>query len=89
MIIHPVFADPITLTAIGTGLAGLAGAGTLAATLFAPKPKAPTAPTPAPPVLSPTGTQTSNAPQQGPSFLAAAVTPNTNQLSGSKTLLGQ
>lgn len=81
--------DPITLAALGAIGGGLAGAGSAAASIFGPKPKAPGMPAAAPPVQSPTGSQTSNTgTTQGPSFLAAAASPSAMQL-GSKSLLGQ
>jgi len=82
--------DPLTLAAIGAGVGGLAGVGTAVASALTPTPKVPTIPPAAPPVQSPTGTQTSNAANtSGPSFLAAAAQPTSSQTSGSKTLLGQ
>lgn len=82
--------DPISLTAIGTLIGGLAGAGSLAATALGPKPKTPSMPAAAPPVQNPIGSQTTNAQStQGPSFLAAAAAPAGNQTSGSRSLLGQ
>src|SRR6266566_2399675 len=88
MIHHLVLAiDPITAIAIGSGIAGLAGA---AAPLLASKPKAPplplTPPTPAP-ANQPQGSQTSSKAGM-PSFLAAAATPPQQNVGG-KTLLGQ
>ncbi len=81
--------DPITLAALGAIGGGLAGAGSAAASIFGPKPKAPGMPAAAPPVQSPVGSQTSNTgTTQGPSFLAAAASPSAMQL-GSKSLLGQ
>ena len=89
-------------SAIGTGISalgtagGLTAAGSLAAGgaavagALGNKPRTPTIPAQAPPVQNPIGSQTTNASQsQGPSFLAAAAAPNVNQLSGSKSLLGQ
>ena len=82
--------DPVTLTALGTILGGLGGAGAAAATIFGPKPKAPQMPTPAPPVQSPVGNQDTNATgQSGPSFLAAAAAPQSNNTAAQKSLLGQ
>lgn len=50
------------------------------------QPQAPAAP---PPIQSPTGTQSTNKPQQGTSFLAAAApVPQQTQTAG-KSLLGQ
>ena len=81
------FADPVTLALIGTGIGGLAGAGSAAYSIFGPKPKAPSMPTPAPPAQSPTtGIQAPST--TGPSFLAAAAAPSQSQL-GQKSLLGQ
>ncbi len=82
------FADPITLALIGTGLGGLAGAGSAAYSIFGPKPKAPSMPAPAPPTQSPTGQPTAPTSGTGPSFLAAAAAPGQGQL-GQKSLLGQ
>lgn len=86
--------DPVTMTAIGLGVSGLAAAGGTVASLVN-RPKAPAAPmtppTPAP-EQQPQGTQTSGQPQQTPSFLAAAATPQQGQTIGGgqgKTLLGQ
>lgn len=78
-------ADPLTLSLIGLGLGGLGGA----ASLFSPKPSAPTLPPMAPPVQPPVGDQSTNKTPAGPSFLAAAAAPQTNQTAGQKTLLGQ
>ena len=79
-------ADPVVLTAIGVGLSGLAGAGSLANSIFnAPKP--PSMPAPAPPSQSPTGSPTTNANPTAPSFLAAAAAPQGGQ-TANKTMLG-
>lgn len=80
--------DPVTLTAIGVGLSGLAGAGSLANSLFN-APKAPSMPAPTPPASTPTGTPTTNAGTGGPSFLAAAAAPPGAGGTANKTLLGQ
>ena len=82
-------ADPVTLTALGVGLSGLAGAGTLATQLFSSKPSAPSMPAPTPPSQTPTGTSSTNKVGSGPSFLAAAAAPPTASQQGGKTLLGQ
>lgn len=84
-------ADPVSLALAGGALSGLlAGGGSILSSAMAPKPQAPGAlPPAAPPVQSPVGSQTSNAPQQTPSFLAAAATPTGNQTAGAKSLLGQ
>ena len=85
--IHAILADPVSLTLMGTLLGGLGGAGSAAASIFGPKPKAPTMPAAAPPVQQPMGEQTNNQ-SGGPSFLSAAAAPSALQL-GSKSLLGQ
>lgn len=66
-------------------VAGILGVGGAAASLFGPKPKTPGTPAP---IQQPTGTPDTNKPQQSPSFLAAAAAPQTQTMSGSKTLLG-
>ena len=73
-----------------TGISGLLGAGSLAAQVFGPKPKAPTMPSPPPPATSPIGTPggTGRGPG-GPSFLAAAAAPPSQSQQGGKSLLGQ
>lgn len=83
-----IMADPLTLGLLTAGLGALGGVGTAAASIFGPKPKAPSMPTPAPPVQSPTGNQSTNATGPSPSFLAAAAAPSTAQ-TGNKSLLGQ
>jgi len=86
--------DPVSLTAIGMGVSALAGAGgTVASLINRPKaPQAPmTPPTPAP-SQQPQGSPNSSQPQQTPSFLAAAASPQQGQTIGGgqgKTLLGQ
>lgn len=80
--------DPATLTAIGIGLSGLAGVGSLANSLFN-APKAPSLPAPTPPASSPVGTPGTNKAPGGPSFLAAAAAPPPTSQQGGKTLLGQ
>jgi len=77
-------ADPLTLIAA-------VGGGLLSSLLGGKTPSAPQLPPAAPPVQQPTGTQTSNANTSAnqPSFLAAAAAPGANNLSGSKSLLGQ
>jgi hypothetical protein len=85
--------DPATLTAIGLGISALSGAAGATASLIN-KPKAPAPPqaAPAPPPQSqPQGSPTSGVPQQTPSFLAAAASPNQSNTTGGqgKTLLGQ
>lgn len=82
------FADPLTIGLVTAGLGALGGVGTAAASIFGPKPKAPSMPAPAPPVQSPVGNQGTNAAGPNPSFLAAAAAPQTGQ-TGSKSLLGQ
>lgn len=88
-----ILCDPVTITAIGLGVSALAGAGGVAASLIN-KPKAPSAPVEAPapsPQSQPQGTPSSAAPQQTPSFLAAAAGPGQANTTGGqgKTLLGQ
>ena len=79
---------PIIPAIIG-GIASIAGS------LLAPKPKPPPVPNvgaPPPPAQAPQGTQTSQQPEQSPSFLAAAASPQQGQTIGGgqgKTLLGQ
>lgn len=86
--------DPITLTAIGLGVSSLIGAGSSVVSAV-DKPKAPAPPNqpaPPPPAQQPQGSQNSNAPQQTPSFLAAATQPQQQNTIGNgqgKTLLGQ
>lgn len=88
-IIADVYAfDPVTLTAIAATASAVVGAGSLANSILN-KPATPTIPQAAPPIQSPVGTQSSNTQSQGPSFLAAAATPQGNQASGAKSLLGQ
>ena len=84
-------ADPVSLALLGGAAAGLFGGGASAlGSALGPKPQAPSVlPPAAPPVQSPPGSQTSNAPQQTPSFLAAAAMPQGNQAAGAKSLLGQ
>lgn len=81
--------DPATMMALGTIGGSLLGA---VMSGRSAQPTDITLPTPAPPVQSPTGTQSSTGAQanttQGPSFLAAAAAPTAGQL-GNKTLLGQ
>ena len=81
-------ADPVTLLSLGVGLLGGLGGTLLGGNKT---PSAPQLPPAAPPVQQPTGTQTSNANTGAnqPSFLAAAAAPGANNLSGSKSLLGQ
>lgn len=92
--IYTLALDPITLTAIGLGVSSLIGAGTAVEGAIN-KPKAPSAPpttSPAAPATNPQGSSTSAVPQQTPSFLAAATTPQSGQTVGGgsgKTLLGQ
>lgn len=73
--------------------AGIGAAGTAASALMKPKPPpVPNVPAPPPPQTQPQGSQTSAVPQQTPSFLAAATTPQQGQTIGGgtgKTLLGQ
>lgn len=83
-------ADPVSLALLGGAAAGLFGGGASAlSSALGPKPTSPTLPPAAPPVQQPSGSQTSNAPQQTPSFLAAAAMPQGNQAAGAKSLLGQ
>ena len=79
------YAEPATLTAIGLLAGGIGGLGTAAASIFGPKPKAPSMPSPAPPASQPQGQQIST-PAGQPSFLAAAAAPAAGQ---QKSLLGQ
>jgi hypothetical protein len=88
MTYHLVLALPIIPAIIG-GIASIAGS------LLAPKPKVPPVPNvpgAPPPAQQPQGSQTSSQPQEQPSFLAAATTPQQGQTIGGgtgKTLLGQ
>jgi hypothetical protein len=88
--IHCIEALPVAL--IGPLIGGIAS---IAGTLLAPKPKpppVPNVPAPPPPAQNPQGSQTSSQPEQSPSFLAAATTPQQGQTIGGgqgKTLLGQ
>jgi hypothetical protein len=77
--------DPVTLTAIGAIAGGLGGLGTAAASIFGPKPKAPTMPAPSPPASEPQS-QSLSTPAGQPSFLAAAAAPSAGS---QKSLLGQ
>lgn len=94
MITQFVLADPVSLTAIGLGITALTGAAGVATSLIN-KPKAPAAPNvpaPTPPASNPQGTPGSAVPQQSPSFLAAATTPQQGSTIGGgsgKSLLGQ
>lgn len=95
MIHHLTFAFPpamIPLIAAGVGAIGSI-AGTAASLINKPKaPAVPNVPAPPTPIQQPQGSQTSSAPQQTPSFLAAAATPQQGQTIGGgtgKTLLGQ
>ena len=79
--------DPASLAAIGLLVGGLGGAATAATSIFGPKPTAPSMPAPAPPIQSPTGSPNANSQTgPGPSFLAAAATPQ--QPAQQKSLLG-
>lgn len=95
MIHHLVLAFPPALIApILAGVSAIGGlAGTAASLINKPKaPPVPNVPAPPPAVQQPQGTQTSAVPQQTPSFLAAAATPQQGQTIGGgqgKTLLGQ
>ena len=76
--------------AVISGIAGLIGAGSVAAQVFGPKPKAPSMPAPGQPAQTPTGSQTTAATGAGgPSFLAAAAAPPSMGSLGQKSLLGQ
>ena len=84
-----LLADPISLTAIGSLIGGLAGAGGLAASVFGPKPKGPTMPSQPAPSQEPVGTPSTNKAAGAPSFLAAAAAPPSQAQVGGKSLLGQ
>lgn len=78
--------DPLTISLLGLGLGAIGGATSL---FSGGAPEAPAIPPAAPPVQPPVGDQNTNKSAQAPSFLAAAATPNQNQSSGAKSLLGQ
>lgn len=87
MIHHFVYALPIPILAAGLGALGSIGG---AAAGLLNKPKTPTPvvpPTPAPAQMA-QGSTTTGAPTATPSFLAAAATPQ-GQNVGGKSLLGQ
>lgn len=89
---HLVLALPLAL--IGPLIGGIASAAGAAASIFSkPKPPpVPNVPGVPPPAQQPQGSQTSSQPEQSPSFLAAATTPQQGQTIGGgqgKTLLGQ
>lgn len=82
-----VLADPLTLTAIGTGVSALIGGGSLINSIVN-APKAPTAPSAPPPAQSPNGTPNTNK-GNAPSFLSSAAAAPGQESQGGKTLLGQ
>jgi hypothetical protein len=90
--IHCVWALPVALIGPLIGAVGSV-AGAAASLLAKPKPPpVPNVPAPPPPAQQPQGSQTSSQPQESPSFLAAATSPQQGQTIGGgqgKTLLGQ
>jgi hypothetical protein len=74
----------------GAGIYGAVEAGQAAKKAGGVTVNTPSAPPAAPPIQNPVGSQTSNTGSGAtPSFLAAAATPQTNQTSGQRSLLGQ